>query len=86
MVYWFLPLLHQRDCGPDKSCDPTGMLGVLLVLLAVLPLCLYAWLWRKLKQLETMRIATDGHRIAVRMARRTRKFDASRVTCTRQRG
>lgn len=84
MVYWFLPLLHQRDCGPDKSCDPTGMLGVLLVLLAVLPLCLYAWLWRKLKQLETMRIATDGHRIAVRMARRTRKFDASRVTCTRQ--
>jgi hypothetical protein len=84
LIYWALPLLHQRDCGPDAACDPSGVLAVLLVLLGLLPLCIYALLWRKLRQLESMRIATDGHRIAVRLARKTRKFDARRVTCTRQ--
>lgn len=84
LIYWTLPLLQQRDCGPDAACDPSGLLRILLVLLALVPLCIYAMLWRKLRQLETMRIATDGHRIAVRIAGKTRKFEASRVTCTRQ--
>lgn len=84
VLFWFWPLLHQRDCGPGVSCDPTGLWRGLLVATALLPLAVYALAWRSLRQLEGLRIATDGQRIAVRLGGKTRKVDARQATCTRQ--
>lgn len=84
VLAWFWPLLHQRDCGPGLSCDPSGLLRGLLVVLALLPPIIHVLAWRRLRQLESLRIATDGHRIAVRLGGKTRKLDARQVTCTRQ--
>ena len=85
LMVGFWPGFFQRDCGPNLPCDlpriVRWMAGTAVVMIAIV----YAVTWNTLRRYESLRIATDGRRVAVQWAGgKVAKAPAKQVTCTRQ--
>ena len=84
-MFYFWPGFFQRDCGPNQPCDLPRLVLWMFWTSVLTCALVYALTWRRLRQYESLRVATDGQRLAVRWGNgRVFKAPSERVTVTRQ--
>ena len=85
LMVGFWPGYFQRDCGPDLPCNLPRIVRWMAGIATVFVVIVYATAWNMLRRCESLRIATDGRRVAVQWAGgKVAKAPAEQVTCTRQ--
>lgn len=85
LMVGFWPGYFQGDCGPDLPCNLPRIVRWLAGTATVFIVIVYATAWNMLRRYESLRIATDGRRVAVQWAGgKVAKAPAEQVTCTRQ--
>ena len=85
LIVGMWPGYFQRDCGPDLPCNLPRIVRWLAGIATVFIVIVYATAWNMLRRCESLRIATDGRRVAVQWAGgKVAKAPAEQVTCTRQ--
>ena len=85
LIVGMWPGYFQRDCGPDLPCNLPRLVRWLTGFAIGFIVLVYATAWNMLRRHESLRIATDGRRVAVQWAGgKVAKAPAEQVTCTRQ--